>query len=77
MGNRKLIVGVNDLATVRPDVVALLLDPEDGYRYMAGSGAYVWFKCPACSAPIYRQIEDMCRRSLVCPECGYGSKNHW
>lgn len=74
MGNRKLIVGVNDLATVRPDVVALLLDPEDGYRYMAGSGVYVWFRCPACSAPIYRQIEDMCRRSLVCPECGYGSK---
>ena len=54
MGKIKIIIGINDLTTIRPDVAALLANPEDGYNYVAGAAAYVWFKCPACGELVYR-----------------------
>ena len=74
MGKIKIIIGINDLTTIRPDVAALLANPEDGYNYVAGAAAYVWFKCPACGELVYRQIADMCKRNFVCPKCQYGSR---
>lgn len=74
MGKVKIIVGINDLATTRPDIAALLAYPDDGHKYVAGASAYVWFKCPICGKLVYRQIADMCKRNFVCPECQYGSK---
>lgn len=75
MSKIKITVGVNDLVTTRPDVASILAFAEDGYRYVAGAAAYVWFKCPICGELVYRQIADMCKRNFVCPKCGYGSKN--
>lgn len=70
----KIVVGVNDLATTRPDVAKILMNSEDGTKYVAGASAYVWFKCPVCGELAYRQIADMCRRDFVCPACKYGGK---
>ena len=74
MGKVKIIVGMNDLATTRPDVAALLANPEDGHNYVAGAAAYAWFKCPVCGELVYRQVADMCKRNFVCPKCQYGSR---
>ena len=74
MGKIKIIVGINDLATTRPDVAKLLKNKEDGYKHVAGAAAYVWFQCPVCGHTVRRQIADMCKRNFVCPECKYGSK---
>ena len=74
MGKIKIIIGMNDLATTRSDVAALLANPEDGHNYVAGAAAYAWFKCPVCGELVYRQIADMCKRNFVCPKCQYGSR---
>jgi hypothetical protein len=42
--NQVVLRGVNDLATTHPDLCKELVNPEDGFRYSAGSGVRVeWF----------------------------------
>lgn len=71
MSNRKVIIGVNDIATIRPDIFELLKDKNDGYKYVCGSGKYVTFKCPDCKTEFDRQISDVNKRGLICNSCGF------
>lgn len=68
-----LIVGHNDIATTDPDIVELLLDKEDGYRYTRCSHKYVWVVCQICGHKKYVRIEDLIlNQGFSCPRCSDG-----
>ena len=68
----KIWIGYNDMWTTRPDIARLLKDPEDGYRYMYGSGKSVRFICPNCGVEIYSKINTVSFYGLACSRCGDG-----
>lgn len=70
--NRSVLVGYNDLATVRPDIISLLKDKSDGHKYVAGSAKEVIFICPNCQKEIKKRIVDVCERGLCCQHCSDG-----
>lgn len=69
--------GVNDLATVRPDVAALLVDPEDGTMVTEFSKKRLKWRCPVCGnvweAPVSRLTDQGSR----CPKCGNKRKGQY
>ena len=68
----KVVIGETSLWDTRPDVAALLLNPDDGYRYSAGSGKIVSFVCPICKTVHEKAIYTVCLRGLVCFACNDG-----
>lgn len=70
-GNR-VLVGFNDMWTTRPDIAKLLKNPEDGYKYMYGSGKCTNFICPNCGTEIYNKINTVSSYGLSCNRCGDG-----
>ena len=71
-GLNRLIVGINDIATVRPDLVDLLYDKEDAYKYTATSKKKIKWVCPDCGEIIYAAVTDVTYNRLVCPRCSDG-----
>lgn len=69
---RMPIIGETDLWTTRPDVALLLLNREDGYKLMAGSGRHVDFKCPNCGAISNHILVNICKRGFSCSVCSDG-----
>lgn len=68
----KVWVGFNDLWTIRPDIAQLLQNPEDGYKYSAGSGKKINFKCPDCGKVYLKTICDVCTYGFSCKVCSDG-----
>lgn len=66
---RRVMVGENSLWDTRPDIAVLLQDPQNGYKYSAGSDARVDFVCPTCSSVNQKIIGNVCRHGLVCKFC--------
>lgn len=64
--------GVNDISTLRPDMVHLLWNLEDAYVYSPGSGKKIDFRCPHCGNKINTYIYDVSIQGLSCPKCGDG-----
>jgi len=72
-GNKKIRIGFNDMWTTNPKQAKLLLNPEDGYKYLQQSGKKVDWKCPNCKLEIKnRRISDVFRQGFSCPKCGDG-----
>ena len=69
---QRAIVGQTDLWTTRPDIARLLLNPEDGYKYMAHSNCKVDFVCPTCHTILKKDINHISYRGLRCDVCGDG-----
>lgn len=69
---KALLVGFNDLWTARPDIAALLKNPEDGYKYVKSSKVRVDFICPCCGSIINKRINDIYNHGFVCPICSDG-----
>lgn len=67
-----VLVGFNDLATVRPDVAKMLKNKDDGNQFTYGSNEYVEFICPNCGSVVKACIKHVCRRGLSCPHCADG-----
>lgn len=44
-----LVVGVNDIATLKPELVKFLVDKDDAYKYRANTGELLNFKCDICN----------------------------
>ena len=74
--NQKILVGFNDMWTTNPDLASMLKDPEDGYKYSAGSNVKLDWICPDCKTEILqkspRYIIDLCGGVLPCKNCGNG-----
>lgn len=68
--NKAIIVGINDIATTRPDIADLLLYPDDKFKYTFSSSKKVYFKCPRCGNIIYASLNNISQHGLSCPKCG-------
>ena len=71
-GINRLIVGINDIATVRPDLVDLLYDKEDAYKYAVSSKKKIRWVCQDCGEIIYASVSDIHYHRLTCPRCSDG-----
>ena len=69
-GNRKVLVGFNDLWTTYPHIAKLLKSPERGYLYTAGSAQKDEFECPNCHHTSMKIIHHMTTRGFTCDCCG-------
>lgn len=69
----KVLIGHNDLWTIRPDICLDLTNPNDGYFYSQYSNKQVEFTCHNCGNYIgYKTIYDVSISGLSCPKCGDG-----
>lgn len=46
--NRTVMIGVNDIATTRPDLVKYFKNQDDAFRYTSGSEKIIGVICPEC-----------------------------
>lgn len=75
--NRTVIAGINDIATVRPDLIKYLKHKEDAYRYTPGSEKYVDIICPECGYEDNIRTANLSRFGFSCNGCyenKYGRK---
>lgn len=71
--HRKVFVGETDLWTTNPEIAKLLLNQDEGYELMAGSGKATDWVCDKCGHIIRNKtVLDVCKRGLRCPNCSDG-----
>lgn len=71
--NNKVLKGFNDMWTTNPSLASLLLNPEDGYKYIEGSNVKLNWKCSQCSVIIRnRQSTSIIKSNYVCNNCSDG-----
>lgn len=70
-GGKHLVKGKNDIATVFPQKVNWLMNPNDAYEYTYGSQKYVDFKCQKCGEKIpHKIIKNMINQDFcLCIKC--------
>ena len=66
-----LVVGVNDIATIAPDIVKLLKDKNNAVKYCATSGERIDFICPDCGQEHRKRIATVVKSGLPC-QCSDG-----
>ena len=70
---KKALGGVNDLATLRPDLIPFWDgDKNTGLEPTGiGIGSYkrVWWRCPDCGRGWSGGVRDMCRKAHPCSSC--------
>ena len=71
-GHRKVIKGINDIATTNPEVIFCLKNKEDGYKYSAGSSKKIWVVCSDCGAEKLMIVSNLVKRGFSCNRCGDG-----
>lgn len=51
----KIMLGINDIATTRPELCHFLVDKTDAFKYTASSGKFLKFKCDICGTSFKAQ----------------------
>lgn len=69
---RQINIGVNDLATTRPDLIQYLKNKEDGNLYSQKSGKSIICKCPICGKEKIMRIATLSINGFSCDACGDG-----
>lgn len=69
---KKVIPGLNDLATVRPDLAAQLADPSQANSIAISTGKKVTWRCPDCHCEWDASVGNRHHRDSGCPKCNYG-----
>ena len=67
--NKKIVKGINDIATTRPEFVQYFKNKEDAYKYSTGSNIELTFVCPRCGTEKKCQINTLCYYGFSCPVC--------
>lgn len=72
--NKRVAVGINDIATTHPELVKYFKNPDDAKKYTYGSMKRVVFKCPNCGYEKELSISSFFKNncSIGCPVCGDG-----
>lgn len=70
--NRKIIKGINDVATTHPDIAKLLKNNEDAYSVSYSSGRKLDFKCPRCRYIKKDTFNHINYFGFSCPLCSDG-----
>ena len=75
--NHKVISGINDVATTRPDLLKYFKDKNDATKYTSGSEQEVWLVCPIDGEEKMMQITALSQFGFCCNTCyerQYGRK---
>lgn len=67
--NKKVIKGVNDLATTNPDVAAMLVDQDLAEQLTSGSSKIVELNCPTDSRHVWEARVASVTGGASCPVC--------
>lgn len=71
--NKKVKVGYNDLHTTHPNLIKLLANPDDGYKYTFGSSKNILVKCENCGEIKKVSVSKLTYdNGFSCPRCGDG-----
>lgn len=70
--NKKVIKGINDIASTHPNLVKYFANKEDAYTNSFGSDNEVWFKCPDCGFEKKMKIQVFKKVGFSCSRCGDG-----
>lgn len=68
----RVIVGVNDISTVRPDLAKLLHNPNDACKYTMHSKTKLKWNCPECHSTFKESPANIASNRLSCPFCSDG-----
>lgn len=75
--NRIVVHGINDIATIRPDLVKYFKNKNEATIYTCGSEQYIDIICPECLTPSKIKITNLTRFGFSCNSCyekKYGRK---
>lgn len=67
--NRKVVVGVNDVATTHPHLIEYFVDKQEATLNYFSSRKRVLIKCPVCGHERNVTIKDFCRCVYPCYVC--------
>ncbi|XZH34234.1 hypothetical protein ACSW8L_16055 (plasmid) [Clostridium perfringens] len=71
--NRKIVKGINDIATTHPHLVKYFVNKEDAYKYSYGSDKRIKIKCPDCGNIIKYRIANLSKdNKITCKLCRDG-----
>lgn len=70
--NRVIIKGINDISTVRPDLVKYFLNIEDAFTKSVCSSGKAEMICPKCKSQKTMLISNLSRQDYGCHVCGDG-----
>jgi len=68
----KVVRGINDIATIKPELMKYFVDIEDTYRYTYLSAKKVLMKCPCCGFTKETIISTLSSQGFSCKKCGDG-----
>lgn len=64
------VTGINDFATIYPELVYLFVDENDAHKYPVNSKVKTKVRCPRCGFEKYMQISEVARCGYVtCDKC--------
>lgn len=70
---KSILIGFNDMWTTNPKLASMLLNPDDGYKYMQNSHSYTDWVCPVCKSIVYnKRISYVNEHGVSCPNCSDG-----
>ena len=75
--NRKVVEGINDVNTARPDLVKYFKNQNEATQYTSGSEKIIDIVCPECGYEDKIRISNLSRFGFVCNGCyekRYGRK---
>ena len=70
--NRKIIKGLNDIATINPDLIKYFVNQNESFMYSYASEKRLKFKCPDCGYEKKMLISDLCYNGFKCNKCSDG-----
>ena len=68
----RVLIGFNDLWTMRPNVARLLVNSDDGYKVTEYSNKKLWFECDKCRTKVKRRVNQISRYGFHCNSCTDG-----
>lgn len=70
--NNTLVTGINDIATVRPDLIEYFLNKDDSKKFQLKSNRRVDLKCKNCGNKKNMRVNDFTTYGFSCSVCGFG-----
>lgn len=68
-GNLICVEGINDVATLRPDLIKYFNNIDDSKKYTLYSNKKVLMKCPDCNSTRYMIISNLTNTGFKCTIC--------
>lgn len=70
--SKKVIKGINDIATTNPELVKYFVNINNAYIYSKGSNKKALIKCPNCGFEKNTIINNLYKNGFSCPKCSDG-----